>query len=419
MAGRDSANGKTYSRNTKVRRCGVVMGGALGAFVAAAAMATGSAAPAKADFEELLDPIIQPLLTSVTDALSSFDPAAATDLTSWTDSLLASLNSIDLAVPSAADPAAALPAAVVSAPTPADIPLSLAEDTEPTVGATVDGASTTLLVDTGSSGLVIPYTDLDPSSSLGALEDLFSLGSPTSIGESGFSGGVDYIYATYDSAPVDYDLGGGNTLDTTAPIEVELFSWPTSFSTAQQFEELFDNSAYQDFLTSNDVTGILGIGDGASGGAGESPLEAAGYDGVTVDIPKSELIVGGATNPGTAIDTLANSGATPTSDLTETVTTSGGQAVGTPTSVSDDLDSGGVYGTIPSSIDSSTLAPGDVVTVSDGTKELYSYVVGTDSDGTDTAPDVISGTSIDSGVEPFLTNPVFIDYTDHTIAIDN
>src|SRR5271154_1484322 len=103
MAGRDSA---TYSRNAKARRCGVVMGGALSAFVAAAAMATSSAAPAKADFEDLLDPIIQPLLTSFTDAISGFDPAAAVDLTSWTDSLLSSLNSIDLAVPSAESAAA-------------------------------------------------------------------------------------------------------------------------------------------------------------------------------------------------------------------------------------------------------------------------------------------------------------------------
>ncbi len=88
MAGRASAK---YSRNAKARRCGVVMGGALSAFVAAAAMATSSAAPAKADFEDLLDPIIQPLLTSFTDSLSAIDPAAAVDITSWTDSLLASL----------------------------------------------------------------------------------------------------------------------------------------------------------------------------------------------------------------------------------------------------------------------------------------------------------------------------------------
>ena len=138
------------------------MGGAIGAFVAAAAMATGSAAPAKADFEDLLDPIIQPLLTSLTDSISGFDPAAATDLTSWTDSLLASLNSIDLALPSTADPAAAVAAAAdPRRPTALDIPITVAEDTEPTVQATVDGASTSLLVDTGSSGLVIPLQTSD------------------------------------------------------------------------------------------------------------------------------------------------------------------------------------------------------------------------------------------------------------------
>ncbi len=97
MAGRDSAKGIKNSGNSKVRRRGlVVVGGAVGAFAAAAAMATGSAAPAKADFEDLLDPIIQPLITSLSDAIAGFDPAAATDLTSWTDSLLSSLNSIDL-----------------------------------------------------------------------------------------------------------------------------------------------------------------------------------------------------------------------------------------------------------------------------------------------------------------------------------
>ena len=110
MTGHDGTKGNTQSRNAKVRRRRVViMGGAIGAFLAAAAMATGSAvtaAPAKADFEDLLDPIIQPLLTSLTDSLAGFDPAAATDLTSWTDSLLSSLNSIDLALPSTAEPAA-------------------------------------------------------------------------------------------------------------------------------------------------------------------------------------------------------------------------------------------------------------------------------------------------------------------------
>src|SRR5580698_4092015 len=120
MAVRD---GKKQAGGAKAgRRLLVGMGASAGVFLAAAAMATGStvtAAPAKADFDALIDPIIQPILTSLTDSIGAFDPAAALDLTSWTDSFLASLNSIDLAVPSASEPAAA-----VAAASPASDPVS-------------------------------------------------------------------------------------------------------------------------------------------------------------------------------------------------------------------------------------------------------------------------------------------------------
>ena len=308
MAGRNSTN--KQSRNGTARRCGVVMGGALGAFVAAAAMATGSAAPAKADFEELLDPIIQPLLTSVTDSLAGFDPAAATDMTSWTDSLLSSLNSIDLAVPSAAEPATAARQPPRRHPTRqrrphAYIPITMQETTEPTVNASIDGSTDQpLLVDTGSSGLVIPISDLDSGSN--EFAELLSLGLPSSFGESGYSGGVDYIYLTYNTLPVDYDLGGVSTLDTTAPVEVEVYSWDPSDPTS-----LFTNDAFQTFLAGNDSTGgILGIGDNVSGGAGESPIEADGYDGVTVDEPDGYLIASDS-NPGTALRHVCRAPARP------------------------------------------------------------------------------------------------------------
>src|ERR1700744_2133018 len=107
MAGHD---GKKQARSaTAGRRLLVGMGGGAGVFLAAAGMATGSAgtaAPGNAAFEELLDPIIQPILTSLTDSIGAFDPAAALDLTSWTDSFLASLNSIDLALPAPSEPVA-------------------------------------------------------------------------------------------------------------------------------------------------------------------------------------------------------------------------------------------------------------------------------------------------------------------------
>jgi hypothetical protein len=391
MAGRDGTNCNKQSRKTKARRRRVViLGGAAGAFVAAAAMATGSAvtaAPAKADIDALLDPIIQPLLTSLSDAIAGFDPAAATDLTSWTDSLLASLNSLDIgaALPAAAEPAAAAPAASTSGTY--DIPLSVAEGTEPTVQATVDGANTTLLVDTGSSGLVIPSTDL-------SLTQLFDHGFPTGLGFSGYSGGVDYLYLTYNDATVDY--GGGVLTTTNTPIDVEIFSFPTTATSPASF---------QAFLADDDVTGILGIGPTGTGPTA-SPLEALGYDGVTVDIPQGELIVD-PNNPFSAIATVSGA---PFGNLSESVNG------GTPVSVSDDIDSGGVFGTIPSSLvgNAGSLA-GDKITVFDGNTPVYSYTVAGDASN---APTVVSGNSIDSGVEPYLLEPIFIDYSNHMLSFD-
>ncbi len=344
MAGR---NCNARSRNTSIRRCGVAMGGAVGAFVAAAAMATGSAAPAKADFETLIDPIIQPILTSLTDSVAVFDPAAALDLTSWTDSFLASLNtSFDSLLPStdsalAAASTAAEPAASTGV---YDLPITIKEATEPTVQASVDGGtSLPVLVDTGSSGLVVPYTDLG-SNYFSQLESLFSLGAPTGISESGYSGGVDYIYLTYNSVPVSYADG----LTTTGPVEVEVYSWDPS-----NFASYFSNDAFQTFLGNNDSAGgILGIGDNVSGGAGASPFDS--YGSALVDLKNGELVVGGS-NPYTALDTFSGNGSTATG-LTETVTTSGGATIGSGT-VANDLDSGGVYGTIPSTISSSSSGP--------------------------------------------------------------
>ena len=274
MAGRDGIRGNNQSRNAKVRRRRVViMGGAVGAFLAAAAMATGSAvtaAPAKADFEDLLDPIIQPLLTSLTDSIAGFDPAAATDLTSWSDSLLSSLNSIDLgaALPSTAETCGQAASRRSDSPTTGtyDIPITVQEDTEPTVQATVDGANTTLLVDTGSSGLVIPWQDLG-SNFLTQLEGLIELGFPSGIGESGYSGGVDYIYLTYDNATVDYGTTTGRPRHHEYPGRCRDLLLARVLSSSFTID-------LPEFSHDNDVTGILGIGDNASAGPAESPLEA-------------------------------------------------------------------------------------------------------------------------------------------------
>ena len=405
MAGRQGANGAKDAGNSKLRRPRVLItGGAVGAFLAAAAMATGSAAPAKADLDDLLDPIIQPILTQVTDSLAGVDPTLATDLTSWTDTFLADLNSLDSATSGSSTAlAAAASPALSGGPPEGSIPITVAEDTEPTVQATVDGANTTLLVDTGSSGLVIPYTDL-------SFSQLLDLGFPSGINVSSYSGGVDYLYLEYNDVPTDY---GNNVLDTTGPVDVEIYSYNPS-----DFSSFFTNDAFQNFDNDNEVTGILGIGD-SSGAAGptESPFEEEGDPGVTVDIfpngQDGDLVVGPNVDAGANAITVSGA---PTSTLYESY--DGGPH----TQVTDDVDSGGVYGTIPQSLvgSATTVPAGQTISVYDSSgDELYSYQTGYDSLGYSTSPDVVSGTSVDSGVEPYLEEPIYIDYGNDTLTFDD
>ena len=59
-----------------------------------------------------------------------------------------------------------------------------------------------------------------------------------------------------------------------------------------------------------------------------------------------------------------------------------------------------------------------MITVFDGSKELYSYTV-TGTTSVNDGPTVVSGTDIDSGVEPYLLGPIFIDYTNDTLSFDD
>jgi hypothetical protein len=410
MAGRDSDRGESVSKTFRARRRRVVVGATAGAFLAAAAMATGTAPSAEADIlDSILDPILQPVVTSLTDVLSSIDPAAVTDLTSLIDMSGLSLSTVD---PAAAVAAAAGPAALAAGDTVCtsgcDIPLSIASlpgnaVTEPYVNAAVDGGpQLPMLVDTGSSGLVIPWQDLG-SNDFSAFLKLLELGFPVNFGESGYSGGVDYVYLTYNDVTVDYSNGALTTVNT--PVDVEIFSWPTSFSSPADFQQ---------FLQDDGVEGILGIGSTATG-PGTSPFEAAGYNGVLVDEQAGQLVVG-ANTAATAND-VTLSGA-PLTNLE--VSLNGG----TPVLVSGDIDSGGVYGTIPSNvltadgITGSTVPSGTTITVYgdvNGTETpLYSYV--TNAADTNAPTVVSSGSTMDTGYEPFSLAPIYLDYnTDQTI----
>ena len=411
------------SGSLRVRRCGLAMSGALGAFVAAAAMATSSAAPATADVEDLLDPIIQPILASLTYSITTVDPSLAVDLTSWTDSALNSLNSLDLALPGAdsatsAAAASAVESAVVS-PTNGtyDLPLLLTGPylDDPAVNASIAGGTATpLLVDTGSSGLILPYTDLG-SSAYTPLEGLLNLGFPTGVGESEI-GGVDYLYLTYNNVPVDYlNAFGTPDLSTDGPAGIEIYSYNPS-----EFSSFFTNNALQTYLSGNDVDGILGIGQDNAGPLSSPFLDyggvevnfpyvldqnGLGFTGIDLVVTDQDPITGGVVNSGTSIISVlesANGGA--------------------PVQVTDNLDSAGGFGTIPSSlVPGDTIVPaGTEITVTNAAgQELYSYYT-TDDYGFDAvsdSPTIVTGTSIDSGLIPFLHHSVYIDYGNDTTDI--
>ncbi|WP_293004482.1 PecA family PE domain-processing aspartic protease [Mycobacterium sp.] len=395
----------THRTGTVWRRALSGVGAGAGGVVVAAAIATGSAAPAQADLDDLFDPII----SSLTDSIAVFDPAVAVDFTGWADELLDSLNAFDFLWPStdsafAAAASGALPAAdAVAAPPP--IPMEMLIGTEPAVYASIDGGdSVPLLVDTGSAGIVVPSTLLGDDYSE-QLQNLFNLGLPTSFGVSGYSGGVSYLYLTYDSVPVDYLDGDGGAIlfPTDGPVNIEIYSYAPG-----NFASLFTNDAFQNFLEGNNVDGILGIGYNAYGPT-ISPF--VDYDGVLVDIPNGQLIIGDYDTTGW----VSTDGA-PISTLFETVN-------GVTRSLSVNLDSGGVFGTIPSSLAPGTplgeqIPDGVLISVTNSEGELlYSYTTGQfdiSNDGTpelvSNGPYAVSGTYINSGVIPFLNHQVYLDY---------
>ena len=260
--------------------------------------------------------------------LTGFDPAAATDLTSWTDSLLASLNSIDVALPSTADPAAAVAAAAEPAATGGTIPITVAEGTEPTVQASIDGGGDVpLLVDTGSSGLVIPYTDLDRRTSSTRSGACSSLGFPTGFSESGYSGGVDYIYLSTTTPP---------STTATAPSQPRIPPSMWRFSPCPH--PCRSPLNFQEFLSDNEVDGILGVGVNDAGPT-TTPFAAT-----TVWVsPSTRLTVSWSSVPTRTPVEYSTVGDSDQHGPTSRST------VGLWSEVSTDVDSGGVFGTIPES----------------------------------------------------------------------
>ena len=269
--------------------------------------------------------------------------------------------------------------------TSATVPLTVFGGTEPLVNASVgSGPTVPLLVDTGSTGLVIPVKDA------GGILGVLRLGLPSGIGMGGYSGGLNYVYVTYN-APVNF---GGGLVTSPTPVDLELFAFPTSL------QSLANNGfSFQSFFAADGATGVLGVGPNAGGPGPSIPTQAfanSSYDtGLLINESAGTLTFG--PNPLTPIATLTGSPVT-----TLHVTVSGGPAQ----AVDSIIDSGGVFGTIPSSV-IGNAPPGTVITVSTpGGVELYQYAYGASDSAT-----AISSGLMNTGALLFQNHPVYISYS--------
>jgi hypothetical protein len=256
------------------------------------------------------------------------------------------------------------------------VPLQIYAGTEPVVDISVNGGpSVPVLVDTGSTGLVIPLKDV------GGIPGLLRLGLPTGFGTGAYSGGLTYFYATFDTT---VNFGNGMVTGPT-PVDVVIGAFPTTFGS---------------FAAGDGAAGILGIGVNAGGPGPSSPLTGLPSNfnqGVLINEPHGYLQFANTNPLPPATSTLG----APVSNLYVKVGT--GPITNVPFSY---IDSGGVNGTIPSSV-AGSVPPGTQITVYNSAQQpLYTYTTtATDS------PTVTSGSSMNTGNMPFLLNPVYISYS--------
>jgi PPE-repeat protein len=282
--------------------------------------------------------------------------------------------------------------ATISGPV-ATTPLTVRGGTEPIVDASIgSGGAQPLLVDTGSTGLIIPFTNV------GGLIGLLQLGLPTGGGVGGFSGGLDYLYLNYN-APVNF---GGGLVTAPTPVQVELLAWPTSLASLQN-----NGLTFQSFFASDGATGVLGVGPNAGGPGNVVPtsnLPAPYNQGLLINEPGGYLQFSGqpATVGSTApIATLSGS---PITNLLVSVNNGGFQ------SVPSIVDSGGVDGTLPTSLNAPT---GSLITVeAPNGQVLYQF-----TNGVSYSPEPITSGLMNTGNLIFQQHPVYINYGANTSTI--
>ena len=263
----------------------------------------------------------------------------------------------------------------------ATVPLQV-NGTAPTVYLSINGGpSVPVLVDTGSTGLVIPLRDIG----------LQHLGIPTGWGISGYGSGEEYLYVSFDTT-VNF---GNGVVSGPTNVDVAVLGFPVPFG-----------SAY----ASEGAVGIMGIGPNAGGPSPSSSIVTAALpgqlgQGVLINEPQHYLEFG--PNPLPAGPSVVGA---PLPDPYLIVHVSSSPNSYNLSGVF--IDSGGVYGEIPSAIlgtgqVSGTLPAGTTITVYNSSNQLlYSYTT-TATNG----PVVTPTAEMNTGYMPFALGPVYISYS--------
>ena len=283
------------------------------------------------------------------------------------------------------------------------VPVLMKATTEPTVSVSVNnGARKSMLVDTGSSGLLLTRDSVGSG----------DLGAPIGSGEVTYSGAITqtFHYTTYQTT---VDLGGG----------------AVSAPTAVNIVDDADAAAFKDFLAPAQVVGILGVGANTYGpGPGPSPGQGCTVPSAACTIPTAsmpgELSDGFLLYQGAFLgllgvmvlgpDPLATRVSVPGApDANVQVSVNGGPKQ----DASSIIDTGGVYGTLPSYLigippagpgEDPVYAPSGTkisVYTADGQTLLYSYTTGLYN------PEVVGNDDLmNTGYTPFQQGPVYINY---------
>jgi hypothetical protein len=371
---------------------------AAGAFLALSAPAPA----AHADWDDLFQPIL--------DAFTIVDPGIAAD----TDpgSALSSLDALfegwyqDLVYTPLHGIApwlfgADLPGSAVAygpdsanLPDSFTVPMDVNLGTQPVINVSIGGgAQTEVLVDTGAAGLVVPIWNINPFGITGL---------PTGFNIGQFGGALNYFYMELPTT-VTFTGVNGDTVTADTTVDAVLFAFPADLNP-------FGSWSIYDYLAGSS-TGVLGIGPNALGPTPDhiptADLPGNLGNGVLIDQANKQLIFGD--NPYEGGTVIAGS---PWADLKVSIND------GPLTNVKAVIDSGGVYGTMPSAaLAGSGVTPvngslpnGTTIEVfaKDGTP-LYNYTVGSQP-GEVRSPTVISGNSMNTGNWLFGQEPVYINY---------